>query len=573
MPLLNVVRGSLMTNLPVQDSSTDSSEPGTRPVTPDTRPHHSPDTSPESLNKTPGNRRQALVRRGGRRSADLETGPIIQETTSAEVINKSNHSFQHSAHNETDEESTNLGDRCSDYSTRSRLSEDIGGNNSDQCSHHSTQSQFSKEVSVSPSPAVTPVPYPDQEERRSPLYIVKSIYFRLVRQLTLAKNRKSARADDARVQDIIDLITSTPKIRRTQIGNLKRKLTTKQFRKLVGVLEDPGDRRLPGEIKDGLRFDYTSHRQQFEIRMPTVMHSGVAGLFADRVERWRGNLEDSPDDRISKAAKSSETDPEMSIWLEGLVDTKAPDCSMTHKCQENPSCYFPSLVLEVAWTETKEELRQKAHRYVRLSNGAIRTVVAVYMNKMYKAEVKNEKRLERMYVKGEVDESGSYSYCEDENNITGSASILMWRARKRNNTIVLGNLQEKMFRDEDGNPIKSTSLQLQLQDFVCQDIADPKEKWKRFKAPPLEISSELLCERIQNRLKMYRTKRPEAVKLKLEEKEKKKLEEEERKKERLQRANEAMTHEARSRISEDDGLRGRIYESGKWLSARIRAKK
>lgn len=61
---------------------------------------------------------------------------------------------------------------------------------------------------------------------------------------------------------------------------------------------------------------------------------------------------------------------------------------------------------------------------------------------MWKAEKKNESRLEKMYRKGEVDENGSYSYCDDENNLTGSASIIVWRARKLKNIVTARKVEE-----------------------------------------------------------------------------------------------------------------------------------
>lgn len=67
------------------------------------------------------------------------------------------------------------------------------------------------------------------------------------------------------------------------------------------------------------------------------------------------------------------------------------------------------------------------------------------MKEMFRAELKNEKRLERMYRDAEVDENGSYAYWEDENNQTGNASILIWRARRqKDGTVKTGNLEEKV---------------------------------------------------------------------------------------------------------------------------------
>lgn len=73
-----------------------------------------------------------------------------------------------------------------------------------------------------------------------------------------------------------------------------------------------------------------------------------------------------------------------------------------------------------------------------------------------------------------------------------------------------------MFRDPEGNPIQSASLQLRLQDFICADIADHREKAEAFNAPLLKISSEDLCTTIEADLHDYRRKRPRAVKKNLD---------------------------------------------------------
>jgi hypothetical protein len=66
------------------------------------------------------------------------------------------------------------------------------------------------------------------------------------------------------------------------------------------------------------------------------------------------------------------------------------------------------------------------------------------MHEMYDAENKNESRLERMYREGDMDENESYSYSQDDNNLTGSASILVWRAMNQNDTVTTSNLEEKV---------------------------------------------------------------------------------------------------------------------------------
>ncbi|KAI0868389.1 hypothetical protein GGS24DRAFT_482539 [Hypoxylon argillaceum] len=571
MSLMSVAEVMLINepNSSDQESNIDSSEPETRPVTPELRSRPTPDSTPGSLCTAPGNLPEGSVRRGYGKIINPVTASTLPEIHSArESGDISDCRSQHSFNPEASGGTTSIRDHSSHYLIESSQSVEI--EDSDHCSHYSTQSEVTDEVSARPTLTPTPVPYPDQEERGFSVSFIESIYHKVIRRFTLARRRKS-RADDARVQDTIDLIKSIPTIRRTRSENLKRKLSAKQYTQLLLALNDPGDNRIPGRIKDKLRFDYTRFNQQLEIRMSTVLHSRVSGLFMDSVAIWRNELQQSKDKNISNAAKSSTTEPELTIWLKDKSDTKTPDCSMTHECQRESECRHPTLAFEVSWTETREELRKKAERYIRLSDGAIRTVVAVSLHEMWKAEKKNESRLEKMYRKGEVDENGSYSYCDDENNLTGSASIIVWRARKLKNIVTARKVEETMFRDNDGNPIQSALLQLPLQDFICIDMAAPREKKKGFNAPLLEISSERLCERIEPALKTFRKGRPNVVKENLEKKVQAKREEEERKEERLRKAAEAMAREASDRTAGEES-QGRFFDFGRlrWRSARNR---
>lgn len=60
-------------------------------------------------------------------------------------------------------------------------------------------------------------------------------------------------------------------------------------------------------------------------------------------------------------------------------------------------------------------------------------------------EMENESRLRRLYRKNEVDRNKSYCYATDERNQTGSASILVWRAKTtEDGTVEMGNTEEKV---------------------------------------------------------------------------------------------------------------------------------
>ncbi|TGJ88637.1 hypothetical protein E0Z10_g29 [Xylaria hypoxylon] len=351
-------------------------------------------------------------------------------------------------------------------------------NNRDNLQHY-THSEISDQASERPSPPLTPGPYLDQEINYS-VSVFKSIYTSVIRLLNLAKQRKS-RADDARVQSTIDLIKSLPTIRRTRVGNLTRTLTAKQYGELLKAIKESEDDEFRSYFKDQLRISNAAK---------TVKPSGSADV---RFPFARG---------------------------EG--DSKSPDRSFRHKqCECTPLCVYPTWLIEIGWSQEMKKLQDKAEAYICRSNGQIRTVVAIYMRKMYLAEVKNEKRLYEGYLTGEVDENGFYA--TDEKNETGEASILVWRAVvRRNGTVDAVRVQDEEFRDKNGRAIESVSLRLPLQDFICKRIADsPEGKFKE----SLDISSEALCESIDDTLKYYRQERGEIKKEEAEEEKKKRLQE------------------------------------------------
>ncbi|GAP91985.2 hypothetical protein SAMD00023353_5700250 [Rosellinia necatrix] len=131
---------------------------------------------------------------------------------------------------------------------------------------------------------------------------------------------------------------------------------------------------------------------------------------------------------------------------------------------------------------------------------------------MYKAEGKNEKRLRKMYRTSETNENGpqSYStYSTDEKNITGEASILVWRATtQKNNEVTIGRVQEQKFRDATGKAIQLTPLRISLKDCVCESDMSSVTK---LQTPLLEVSSESLCQIIKEDLETYRRERAETI--------------------------------------------------------------
>ncbi|KAI1429137.1 hypothetical protein F5Y12DRAFT_728256 [Xylaria sp. FL1777] len=534
MPGLGLVGGPLMINSVEQDSRPNSSKPAKEPITPEPDKQTinrgrfglpTPDATPESQRIASGDHRHDFVHPGSQRDAGPATPSISSKAPSAEetTINK-------------------------DQPRRSI---------------HSEVTNFASERPSSPLISGLHL----QQENSHPVSVARSVLDSLISFLNLAKQRKS-RADDARVQSTIDLIKEIPTIRRTRVGNLTRTLTAKQYGELLRAIQESEDEKFQSYCRDELRFDYTRHKKRFEIRMPTTMHEELGDYIMHRVSLWRQTLESSTDSKIVNATKTIKSSGSADIkfpFARGEGDSKSPDRSFKHKhCELKPRCVHPTLVIEIGWSQEMKYLQEKAEAYICRSKGQIRTVVAVYMRKMYLAEVKNENRLFKTYMAGEVDEAGSYP--NDEKNETGEASILVWRAVvRRNGTVDAVRVQNEEFRDEKGRPVGSVSLRLPLQDFICKGIADSSAG--RFQEH-LEISSEALCESINDTLMDYREERAEIKIHEAEEEKEKRARDASRKGPKKKK--EARTRGAVDRTSDGKGILGRISEQGRLVSTRFK---
>ncbi|KAI3342256.1 hypothetical protein F4824DRAFT_445544 [Ustulina deusta] len=535
MPGLGLVEGSLMVNSCEQDSAPTSSKPGKEPLTPELDKQAAnwgrfglptPDATPESLRIASGGQNQGFVHLGSQRDTGIKTPSISSKAPSAEET---------AIHRD--------------------------------CSQHSIHSEATEQASERSSSLPTSRPHSHQENSHS-VSVAKSVFNALLSFINLAKQRKS-RADDARVQSTIDLIKAIPTIRRTRVGNLTRKLTAKQYGELLRAIEESEDEKFRSYCKEQLRFDYTRYQKRFEIRMPTTMHEELGDYIMHKVSLWRQMLESSTDPKVVNAAKTIKSSGSADIkfpFAKGEGDSKSPDRSFKHKkCECKPRCVHPTLVVEIGWSQEMKYLQEKAEAYICRSKGQIRTVVAVYMRKMYLAEVKNENRLYRAYLAGEADENESYS--SDVQNETCEASVLVWRAVvRRNGTVDAVRVQNEEFRDGKGRAVPSVSLRLPLQDFLCEGVA--RSSAGRF-GEQLEISSEALCESIDDTLRDYRQERDEIKKHEADE------EKEKRAREATQKASKKKKKETKTRggvqpTSNDKGIFGRISEQGRLVSTRFK---
>jgi hypothetical protein len=121
--------------------------------------------------------------------------------------------------------------------------------------------------------------------------------------------------------------------------------------------------------------------------MPSVFHEFVAAGINTDITDW---FKDVREGRVCSDERTIATVKQMSATLATTVkfsaedngDKKDPDLSFEI---DHPSCEFPGLVVEVAWSQRKLDLPRLAKRYVEATNGNIRTVVGLNLNDIYRS--------------------------------------------------------------------------------------------------------------------------------------------------------------------------------------------
>ncbi|RWA05205.1 hypothetical protein EKO27_g9899 [Xylaria grammica] len=429
--------------------------------------------------------------------------------------------------------------------------------------HHFSQDAIHIEVeepaSERPSASSIHVSSADQETSHPSLSITQRLLALSIRFINLATQR-SSRASGAQVEDTIRLIRSVPSIRRTRVTNLRKKLTASQYGEVRKAIQSSEDAQLQAFFEDKLRFDYTRSKKLFEIRMPTAVHEFVGNGIAAAIVNWYTQLRASGDEKVARAASSvmdaGSTDVEFP-FVKGESDSKSPDKSFMHtNCERQ--CEFPSVVVEIGFTQSRNDLIDKAESYIRRSKGEVRVVVGVALDKIYQAEKRNEARLKSIYMGARgPDEIKSYRYEEDEHNETGEGSIIIWRPEfGRRGTVTTMCVRNEIFRDNNGKSIDSPLLGLSLQDFICKKTKDSSTG--NFVARPPELLAADLCKWIDEGLVRYRRKRNKKVKKDVENEKREQKRAEGQRNSKNKRGMSSPGDGSRTFTSEGPGTRARI---------------
>lgn len=113
----------------------------------------------------------------------------------------------------------------------------------------------------------------------------------------------------------------------------------------------------------------------------------MAGRFSDTIVKWLGSVQtgtlctvDSTREETKNVAdKISSSLAKRVKCREPRDDHLEPDLSYTFE-----DCSVADLLVEVAWSQSKLKLSDRAKRYIEGSDGNIRTVVGLNMNDIYR---------------------------------------------------------------------------------------------------------------------------------------------------------------------------------------------
>ncbi|RWA04455.1 hypothetical protein EKO27_g10647 [Xylaria grammica] len=218
---------------------------------------------------------------------------------------------------------------------------------------------------------------------------------------------------------------------------------------------------------DEIRYDYTRRPykgdRQLVIHMPSGFHEIMAGKFSDMIVRWLGNIANGSLCRVDHTKElTMEIAGEISSSLAKRVkpseprdDRLEPDLSFRHE-----NCRVADMVVEVAWSQSKLQLPDRARRYIEGTKGAIRTVIGLSMNDIYRGG----RRATFSFWRGEQDGD-------------------QWKR-----TTVADNME---FIDGNGQAVDECVLSLSLRDFICSEEAT---EFGDFEDVPLNITSKTLYE-------------------------------------------------------------------------------
>jgi hypothetical protein len=199
-------------------------------------------------------------------------------------------------------------------------------------------------------------------------------------------------------------------------------------------------------------FDYIARprkgEKQFTIHIPSHMHEGMAGALGQTIVQWYGNIRDG------LLCKNENTLEATKGVAQKLGSSLAARVRLNDETRQEPGLSFTfnrgkiaGLMVEVAWSQSKLKLPERAERYVKESKGKIRQA---------RFDAKDEKCTRVILVDQQV----------------GVIPGVLCRASSNDEYII------QLFIGDDGSPIKASALILSLKDFICEEDANEEDDFE-----------------------------------------------------------------------------------------------
>lgn len=122
------------------------------------------------------------------------------------------------------------------------------------------------------------------------------------------------------------------------------------------------------------RFDYHPHNQEFTIKMPTKIHEYFADFIRRNIERQIVKLSKDFPSAIDFCNSLRIGGSPFFRFRNGSIHS--PDIHVSHR-----KAKYPTVVMEIAHSQSTKDLAQKAESYIINSNGNVRTVFGLSTKK------------------------------------------------------------------------------------------------------------------------------------------------------------------------------------------------
>ncbi|KAF2962785.1 hypothetical protein GQX73_g10788 [Xylaria multiplex] len=220
------------------------------------------------------------------------------------------------------------------------------------------------------------------------------------------------------------------------------------------------------------RYEYRESihgKEQFTVFMPSAFHLSIEKSVDYRLQCWKeaviGNKDYSTESRTAAGKIGAIGCQDMKFESH---KTLRGDCSFEY---EEDGYTHPPLIFEIAWSQSTEDLENKAMEFIKEGAGQIRTVIGMDFSKTYS-------------IWGTIrDKVGATA-----DPPRGPFTVFVWRAvfdrhgQQVSNADGQPSLQKSTYNfcDDNGDARLAEKLQLSLRDFVPgRDIKS--ERWEKVK--------------------------------------------------------------------------------------------